>query len=158
MDFNYPQVWWNLKSLTHCALLLSKSKALLRLHLWRRRQDQAVRSAKTYIKVLSVLLWREIRESSAIDRRQRRSLRHRLCREHVVYVAGHERLAGKHSVIFGPKALSQTLCSHPVEAHRPPRLDLALPLSKPPQLWLTLSSPSSLLGSSISKSHLLSKS
>ena len=74
---------------------LSQSKALLRLHLRRRRQDRAVRSAKTSIKVLSVLLRREIRESSAIDRRRRRSVRHRLCREHVVYVAGGERLAGE---------------------------------------------------------------
>ena len=53
---------------------LSQSKALLRLHLRRRRQDRAVRSAKTSIKVLSVLLQREIRESSAIDRQRRRSL------------------------------------------------------------------------------------
>ena len=158
MDFKYPQTRWNLKSLTHCALLLSKSKALLRLHLRRWRQDWAVRSAKTSIKVLSALLRREIRESSSIDRRRRRSLRYRLCREHVVYVASVKRLAGKHSVLSGPKALSQTLCSLPAEAHRPQRLDLALPLSKPPRLWLTLSLPSSSLGSSISKSHLLSKS
>lgn len=74
---------------------LSQSKTLLRLHLRRRRQDRAVRSAKTSIKVLSVLLRREIRESSAIYRRRRRSLRHRLGRKHVVYVAGDERLAGE---------------------------------------------------------------
>ena len=158
MDFKYPQTRWNLKSLTHCALFLSQSKALLRLHLRRRRQDWAVWFAKTSIKVLFVLLRWEIKESSAIDQRRRRSLRHRLCREHVVYVASDKRLVGKHFVLSGSKALSQTLCSLPAEAHWPPRLDLALPLSKPPRLWLTLSSPSSSLSSSISKSHLLSKS
>ena len=36
---------------------------------------------------------------------------HRLCREHVVYVAGDERLAGKHSVLSGPMALLDSLFS-----------------------------------------------
>ena len=53
---------------------LSQSKALLQLHLRWRRQDRAVQSAKTSIKVLSVLLQREIKESSAIDRQRRQSL------------------------------------------------------------------------------------
>ncbi len=76
---------------------LSQSKALLRLHLRRRRQDRAVRSIETSIEALAVLLRRELRESSAcrIYRRRRRGFQHLLRREHVVYFSGAVWLAGE---------------------------------------------------------------
>ena len=74
---------------------LSQGKALLRLHLRRRRQDRVVRFAKISIKVLSVLLQREIKEFFRYRSTVEMESPFRLCREHIVYVASNERLAGK---------------------------------------------------------------